>query len=63
MSQTMPWAAVEERLAPPSAEGTEFFLYLVCCLASGLLEVALPSLSEAKRTWTLIQLLIRPRGY
>ena len=28
----------------------------------GLQEVALPSLSEAKRAWTLIQLLIRPRG-
>ena len=28
----------------------------------GLLEVALPSISEAKRAWTLIQLLIRPRG-
>jgi hypothetical protein len=26
----------------------------------GLQEVALPSLSEAKRAWTLIQLLIRP---
>jgi hypothetical protein len=24
MSQTMRWAAVEERLAPPSTEGTEF---------------------------------------
>jgi hypothetical protein len=28
----------------------------------GLQEVALPSMSEAKRAWTLIQLLIRPRG-
>ena len=28
----------------------------------GLQEVALPSLPEAKRAWTLIQLLIRPRG-
>ena len=26
----------------------------------GLQEVALPSMSEAKRAWTLIQLLIRP---
>ena len=26
----------------------------------GLQEVALPSMSKAKRAWTLIQLLIRP---
>jgi hypothetical protein len=30
------------------------------CMLFGLQEVALPSMSEGKRAWTLIQLLIRP---
>ena len=47
MSQTMPWAAVAERLAPPSTEGTEFeqdaIFARAVCASGGHVGLAMPA--------------------
>jgi hypothetical protein len=50
------------QLRVPVRPGSLRGIIKMSCMLFGLQEVALPSISEAKRAWTLIQLLIRPRG-